>query len=91
MEVGIRELKARLSSYVARVRRGETVVVTDRGRPVARLQAVDPAEPPEGVRALAEAGRLVYKGRLTPAILPSPIRLRGPGKSSTDYVREGRR
>lgn len=34
---GIGELKARLSSYLARVRAGEEVVVTDRGRPVARL------------------------------------------------------
>jgi prevent-host-death family protein len=91
MEVGIRELKARLSSYVARARRGESVVVTDRGRPVARLQPVETDEPPAAVRALALAGRLVYKGRLNPAALPAPIRLRGGGKDSTDYVREGRR
>lgn len=34
---GVSELKARLSAYLARVRAGEEVVVTDRGRPVARL------------------------------------------------------
>ena len=33
----MRELKARLSEYLARVTDGEDVVVTDRGRPVARL------------------------------------------------------
>jgi prevent-host-death family protein len=33
----VAELKARLSEYLAAVRRGEDVVVTDRGRPVARL------------------------------------------------------
>jgi prevent-host-death family protein len=91
MEVGIRELKARLSSYVARARRGETVVVTDRGRPVARLLAADAAEPPAGVRAMVAAGRLVYKGRLRSAALPPPITLHGAGKDSTDYVRDGRR
>jgi prevent-host-death family protein len=39
MEVGIRELKARLSEYVERAVAGDDIVVTDRGRPVARLVA----------------------------------------------------
>lgn len=34
---GIAELKARLSEYLSRVKAGEEVLVTDRGRPVARL------------------------------------------------------
>ncbi len=42
MEVGIRELKARLSHYLTRAAGGETVVVTDRGRPVARLVGLGP-------------------------------------------------
>jgi prevent-host-death family protein len=37
MAVGIRELKSRLSEYVARAAEGEEIVVTDRNRPVARL------------------------------------------------------
>jgi prevent-host-death family protein len=40
-EVGIRDLKNNLSKYIDRVRAGEEVVVTDRGRPVAKLSAVD--------------------------------------------------
>jgi prevent-host-death family protein len=40
-EVGIRELKNGLSGYIDRVRDGEEVIVTDRGRPVARLSALD--------------------------------------------------
>lgn len=40
-EVGIRELKNELSKYIDRVRAGDEVIVTDRGRPVARLLAVD--------------------------------------------------
>ncbi len=35
--VSVAELKAKLSSFLARVRDGEDVVVTDRGKPVARL------------------------------------------------------
>lgn len=37
MSVGIRDLKSRLSEYVARAASGEEIVVTDRNRPVARL------------------------------------------------------
>lgn len=37
MLVGIAELKARLSQYLARVQSGEELIVTDRGRPVARI------------------------------------------------------
>lgn len=41
---GIGELKARLSAYVARVRAGEEVTITDRGRPVARIVPVRGSE-----------------------------------------------
>lgn len=37
MNVGVRDLKARLSDYLSRAARGEEIVVTDRGRPIARL------------------------------------------------------
>jgi prevent-host-death family protein len=36
-EVGVRELRADLSKWLARVEAGEEVVITDRDRPVARL------------------------------------------------------
>ncbi len=42
VEIGIRELRTRLSSHVASVRDG-TVTVTDHGRPVARSGPVDVA------------------------------------------------
>ena len=35
LAVGIRELKNRLSEYLNRVKTGERVMITDRGRPVA--------------------------------------------------------
>ena len=34
---GIRELKEQLSAYIRRVKSGETIVITDRGKPVGRL------------------------------------------------------
>jgi prevent-host-death family protein len=39
MPVGVRELKANLSEYLARASSGEEVIVTDRSRPIARLVA----------------------------------------------------
>lgn len=35
--IGVRELRQHASRYLERVARGESVEVTDRGRPVARL------------------------------------------------------
>jgi prevent-host-death family protein len=37
MEIGVRELKARLSEYLERAARGEHLTVTDRGKPRAVL------------------------------------------------------
>lgn len=37
ISIGIRELRQRASEYLRRVLAGETVQVTDRGRPVARI------------------------------------------------------
>ena len=40
MNIGTRELKNRLSYYLRRVREGETIRVTDRGKLVANLSPV---------------------------------------------------
>lgn len=37
MDVGVRELKQRLSEYLDRAARGERITVTERGRPKAQL------------------------------------------------------
>ena len=36
--VGARELKTRLGTYLRRVREGRTLLVTDRGEPIAELR-----------------------------------------------------
>ena len=41
VEVGVRELKNHLSRYLSRVREGEDVIVTERGKPIARLSSID--------------------------------------------------
>jgi prevent-host-death family protein len=43
-DVGIRALKQNASAVVARATAGETITITDRGRPVAQLSAI-PSSP----------------------------------------------
>ncbi len=42
---GIAELKARLSEYLRHVRQGESVLIQDRGTPVARIVPYEKAMP----------------------------------------------
>jgi prevent-host-death family protein len=57
--VSISELKARLSAFLDIVREGEEVLVTDRGRLIARLMPVPNADQEVGHREmLLRSGRL---------------------------------
>jgi prevent-host-death family protein len=51
--VGIRELRQRASELLRRVEDGESIVITDRGRPVAVLAPV-PDDPLERLRAAGD-------------------------------------
>jgi prevent-host-death family protein len=76
----ISELRDRLSEYLARVRKGETVIVYDRDTPIARIDPIAPAaeDLPDWV---LEAYR---KGIATPprirdgAKLPPPMKPKKP-------------
>jgi prevent-host-death family protein len=57
----VAELKARLSEFLAAAKRGEDVIVTERGRPVARLTALT-----GGAAAAARMERLVRSGLVRP-------------------------
>jgi len=47
-EVGIRALKQNASAVVSRVAHGETITITDRGRPVAQMTPL-PSSPLQGL------------------------------------------
>ena len=60
--VGIRELKAHLSRHLKRVRSGARLMVTERGRPIATITAVEaPADVDWAYRLVAE-GRAQWSG-----------------------------
>lgn len=70
-KTSITVLKAHLSRYLDAVKSGEEVIVTERGRPVARLTGVDPEGTPTG-----RADRLVREGRMRAPTDPAPRQLR---------------
>jgi prevent-host-death family protein len=59
-EVGVRDLHDRLSEHLDRVERGTSIVVTRRGRPIARLTGVTGEDPLE---ELARRGLITPPGR----------------------------
>lgn len=66
-EVGIRALKQNASAVVAQAATGETITITDRGRPVAQLAPI----PSSRLAALARAGQ-ARAPRRDIAALPAP-------------------
>ena len=82
--VGVRELRQNLSVYLRRVAAGETLEVTEHGRPVARLGPLPP-------RRMGVLERLVAEGRAIPGTggsladlgLPAAI---GPGPALSDVL-----
>ncbi len=56
--IGVRELRQHASEYLRMVKAGETIEITERGEPVAILQALPPESPYQ---------RMVREGRIRPA------------------------
>jgi prevent-host-death family protein len=82
--VGIRQLRQQASSILRRVSAGETVEVTDRGRPVALM-----------VRAMPSGlARLEQEGLLRPAdgdlLALAPVKLTPGSRPPSELVSEGR-
>lgn len=69
--VGIRELRQRASELLRRVEDGETIEITDRGRPVAVLGPL-PDDPLERLRASGDLEASDGDLRDLPQPLPSP-------------------
>jgi prevent-host-death family protein len=86
---GVAEMKAKLSEFLTRVRAGSEVLITDHGRPVARIV---PVSDPRGELAELERAGLVRAGemRLPKGFLDLPRpEISGPGVA--DAIVEERR
>ncbi len=86
--IGIRELKSKLSECVREVRNGGTIVVTEHGRPVARMIA-DASSLSERLAALTNAGSILWSGRRLKSTKPV-VRVRDSQKTVADLISENR-
>ena len=73
--VRVAELKSRLSEYLRRVRRGETVTVLDRDTPIARLTPLG-----------ASRAELLVRRPAPGAAKPGAVRLPPPLRLTSDVV-----
>lgn len=91
-KIGSREFKNRFGAYLTRVKRGERLSVTDRGRVVAHVIPATPADPisksaDEILEELAAAGHISNnKGEFAPGE-PVPAK----GKPASRIILEDRR
>ena len=80
-DVGVRELRQNLSVYLRRIAQGETLRVTEHGRPVALLSPIHTTG--DEVLDRLEAQGLLIRGRRGP--LPKPLPPT-PGKPTLSEV-----
>lgn len=78
--VGVRELRQNLSVYLARVKKGQALTVTEHGQAVAELRPLP--TPTDALGRLVEEGRVV-PARRPPSALPRPLKLRTDRPVST--------
>jgi prevent-host-death family protein len=88
---GIKEIKNNLSRYLSRVKSGEEILITERGKPIARI--IKESEEYNSIRSTLNP--LIEKGLIT---MPSrrikknePSRIQATGKSTAEMVAEDRR
>lgn len=83
--VGVRELRQNLSVYLDRVKKGETLEVTEHGQPIAQL-GPRPSDP------ISIIDQMIAEGRITPAKkshkdLPPPPSIPDPsGRTLTEIL-----
>ena len=87
--VGVRDLKDNLSRYLAIVRRGGEIVITEHGHPIARVVPIQGKSSHERLAELIAAGDVSLARRRTRS-MPGPVRL-PRGATISDLVKEQRR
>lgn len=87
-KVGVRELKDRLSQYLRAVKSGQTIVITERGKPIGRI-IPEAISLDEKLKVLVEAGLAEWNGERPPKGEPV-AKVRGK-KTVADLLIEDRR
>lgn len=84
--VGVRELRDGLSAHLALVKEGETIVVTEHGKPIAKIV---PYEGKSTLEELIDAGIVTPPKKTGRFELPPPI-VPTPGPPVSRYIAEER-
>ena len=85
--VGVRALRQRASELLRLVEQGETVEITDRGRPVALLTPLPEGSPLDRLRAAGE----IEAASEDPSDLPEPLVLTAETESASSALQRLRR
>jgi prevent-host-death family protein len=85
ISVGIKELKEKLSGYVDKVRHGEEIVVTDRGKEIALVTPISRER--RAVKHLVESAGATWSGGKARGMKG----IKAKGKPLSKTVLEGRR
>ena len=88
ISAGIRELKNNLSRYLSRVKNGEDILITERGKAIARINRKNPEEIHlrEVLSPLVVKGLIKLPGQKIIREISAPVKL--PGKSVSEMVIE---
>ena len=70
--VGIRDLKARLSEYMKQVKSGQSIVITEHGKPVGRILPVGMSLE-DRLEMLRKAGLVEWNGKKLRLIKPPAV------------------
>lgn len=93
--VGIRDLKNRLTHYLETAKKGDAIIITDRGVPVAILHNLDKIEekagPEERLAYLAKQGFLTLPKKGRGGAFPPVDRAVVKGESVSDTIIRERR
>ena len=86
LRVGTRELKSKLSEYMRRVKSGQTIVVTEHGKPIGQIIPVK-ASVEERMQAMVAAGLAEWDGHKLKPYKPVATN-RGKGQVSDQVVED---
>jgi prevent-host-death family protein len=86
-KVGTRELKSKLSEYMRRVKSGETIIVTERGKTIGQIIPIQPTIE-EKLQAVVDAGLAEWSGKKV--MSGKPVVINHSEKQVSDLVAKDR-
>lgn len=85
--VGVADLKSALSAHLASVKAGQELMVTDRGKPLARIVPISGGTVPPTISALARRGLVKLPSHKPEKVKP---RVKDPGRKLLSALLEER-